>query len=193
MTDLLIGGLSRWLPLDLEADTDEYAARLVQEYPRSTNIELVASGVAGMAARFRQFQLESEEHGESVLVAAWLFLRADDDLSPLAHATLQGLALPPGDDSVRTAVDRLLQEEDEIYQEPETRDLVTESGPATFVRYRPVHHVGAERHVHERSMVLWMRPDQGMVAVLDAYTDDLLAGQEVPEALARLAEGVSGL
>src|SRR5699024_8734163 len=91
MTDLVIGGLSRWLPLDLEADADEYAARLAQEYPRTRHAELVASGVAGMAARFRQAQQEAEAEGDSVLVAAWLFLRADDDLSPLAHATLQGL------------------------------------------------------------------------------------------------------
>ena len=192
MSDLVIPGLSRWMPLDLEADADEYAARLVAEYPATPAVDLVASGVAGMAAQCRRAQARAERDGDSVLVAAWVFLRSERDLVPLAHATLQGLPLD-GVDPTSEGVVRRLVGEDEVYQQPEVRELVTASGPATFVRYRPVEHVDGERRVHERSTVLWLRPERDMVVLLTAYSDDLLAAAEVPDALAALAEGVSGL
>ena len=192
MSDLVIPGLSRWMPLDLDADPDEYAARLAAEYPATASAELVASGVAGMAARFRQARDEADREGDSVLVAAWLFLRSDEDLTPLAHATLQGLPLDGADPTVDGVLQRLVGE-DEIYQQPEVRELATASGPATYVRYRPVHHVGGERRVHERASVVWLRPAQNLVVLLSGYSNDLLEAAEMPDAVAALAEGVSGL
>lgn len=192
MSTLEIHGLSRWMPLDLESDAEDYAARLCQEYPATPSIELVASGVAGMAARFARAQEAAERDGDSVLVAAWLFLSSDENLLPLAHATMQGLPLDPTAPTRQAVVDELVGE-DEIYQEPEVQELATASGPATFVRYRPIQHVDGERRVHERGTVFWLRPERQMVVLLTAFSDDLLAAAEVPDALTQLAEGVRGL
>jgi hypothetical protein len=191
VTDLQIAGLSRWMPLDLGADTDTYAAELAADYPRTPAAELVAAGVAGMAARFTEAREEADRSGDSVLVAAWLFLHADDDLRPIAHATLQGVRVAAPDLDVPGVV-RLLTADEELYQEPEVRPVDTASGPATFLRYRPVLRDEGEREVHERAVVLWLRPEQDMAVLLSAYTNDLVGGAEVADALAQLAEGVSG-
>jgi hypothetical protein len=191
VTDLEIVGLSRWMPLDLGADTETYAAELAATYPRTPAVDLVAAGVAGMAARFTEARAEADRSGDSVLVAAWLFLHADDDLRPIAHATLQGVRVPAADLDVPGVV-RLLTEDEELYQDPEVRPVQTASGPATFLRYRPVVRDGGEREVHERSVVFWLRPEQDMAVLLSAYTDDLVGGAEVADALEQLSEGVTG-
>lgn len=191
MTDLEIVGLSRWMPLDLGEPADTYAARLAQDYPRTPHAELVAAGVAGMAATFRGAAEEAERSGSSVLVAAWIFLHSDEDLRPIAHATLQGVRVPVADLHADGVVELLLEDED-VYGEPEVRPIDTASGPATFLRYRPVLQVDGEREVHERAVAFWLRPDAEMAVLLTAYTTDLVGGAEVADALEQLAEGVSG-
>lgn len=185
--DLTIDGLSRWKPLDLETDTDAYAAALAAEFPATPQVELVAPGVAGFAARLRR----EHEGGDTYLLAAWVFLASDDLLDPLAHATLRGVRMSPQQTAENLVADLLAGQE--LYGDPAVEALETPSGPATSAVFRPVQQVDGERVVQEHAVVVWPRPDDGYAVLLTGVCSDLVDGHEMPAALRQLAEGVSGL
>lgn len=185
--DVQIAGLSRWRPLDLEADPDDHARVLAAEFGATPNVDVVAAGIAGFAGNLRRVHAEED----AMLLAAWLFLTSDEQLTPLAHATLRGVRVAPE----QTAADlvRELLDESDVYGDPLVEERATASGPATGVVYRTVREVEGERVVSELACVVWARADDGYAVVLTGVSDDLVEAHEMPDALLQLADGVAGL
>lgn len=185
--DVTITGLSRWHPLDLATDAEVYAEALAAQFPATPQIDLVAPGVAGFAGRLRR----EHEDGESYLLAAWLFLRSDELLDPLAHATLRGVRMSPEQSAENVVADLLTGLE--LYGEPVVEEIDTASGPATTAVFRAVQQVDGERVVQEHAYAVWPRSADGYAVLLSGVSADLVDAHEMPAALRQLAEGVSGL
>lgn len=195
---LTIGGFARWLPLDLDPrDDDEggapdsYAARLVAEYADDPHAVQMAPAVASMADQLATSRQGRLSDGDPYLMAAWLLLADAATLSPVAHATLQSMPLPP--DQEPADVVRDLLSGHEVHGAPTWREVETASGAATLVHHRLRVWREGEWVVHERAAVLWTRPDEGLLLVLDGYTDDPRTCHDLAPAIHQLAVSASGL
>lgn len=190
MAELDIAGLDRWIPIDLDADPVDEAERLELAFADSDGIGLIAPGLAGIAAGLKRGAREAETAG-CFLLALWVLTAHADRLEPVVTATLriEPLAGRPDVDAV---VAHLVASGDHV-GEVVRESLATASGPAELVTWRPVSEVGGEREVSEVTTVLWLRPDDDALLTLSATSTDLLSARGVPEALAALAQGVSGL
>lgn len=191
MTGISVGGLERWVPLDLGVTPEgvqAYAHDLATRFPATPSADVVGEGLAGTALEL----VRSSQQDEDVrLLAAWVLTVADDDLSPLALATLRAVRFDPRGPA--PDVTSLVLGEGEPISAPTLTSLSTPSGPAELGSARIALRVEQERIVHEMTAVLWSRADDGYVVVLSSDVTDLVAGREVPDAVAQLAQQVSGL
>lgn len=195
---LTIGGFARWLPLDLdhrrgEGDepTGAYAARLAAAYAHDPRAAEVAPAVVSMAERLGSTRDARLSDSDPYLMTAWLLLADATTLSPVAHATLQSMPLPPGQEVLDVVRDLLSGHE--VHGAPTWREVETESGPATLVHHRLRVWRAGEWVVHERAAVLWTRPDEGLLLVLDGYTDSPRDCPDLAPAVEQLAASAAGL
>jgi hypothetical protein len=191
MTGISVGGLSRWVPLDLGVTAESvqaYAHDLAVRFPATPSADVVGEGLAGTALELVR---RSQQDEDVRLLAAWVFTVADDDLSPLALATLRALRFDPRGPA--PDVTSLVLGDGELVSAPTVTSLSTPSGSAELGSARIARWAGRERIVHETTAVLWSRADDAYVVVLSSDVTDLVAGHEVPDAVAQLAQQVSGL
>lgn len=202
VSELTIGGFARWLPLDLDlppaGEPDEpdkaraaYAARLVDAYADDPHAHQVAPAVASMASQLGASRHARLSDSDPFLMIAWLLLATESTLSPVAHATLQSMPWPSGQEILDVIRDLLSGHE--VHGAPSWRDIETNSGPATLVHHRLRVWRDGEWVVHERAAVLWPRPEEGLLLVLDGYTDDPYGCPDLAPAIAQLAASASGL
>lgn len=192
---LTIGGFARWLPLDLDhrtdGDTTAYAARLASGYPHDPRADEVAPAVAAMAAQLASSRDSRLSDTDPYLMTAWLLLADPSTLSPVAHATLQSMPLPAGQGALEVV--RELLSGHEVHGAPAWREVETASGPATLVHHRLRVWRAGEWVVHERAAVLWTRPDESLLLVLDGYTEDPSLCRDLAPAVEQLASSAAGL
>jgi hypothetical protein len=191
MTGISVGGLSRWVPLDLAVTAQgvqDYAHDLASRFPATPSVDVVAEGLAGTALDLVR---GAEQDDDIRLLAAWVLTAADEDLSPIALATMRAVRFDPRGPVPDVAA--LVLGEGEPVSAPTVSSLATGSGPAELGSARIALSAGQERVVHEVTAVLWSRAADGYVVVLSSDVTDLVAGREVPDAVAQLAQEVRGL
>ncbi|MBE7325437.1 hypothetical protein IEQ44_12315 [Nocardioides sp. Y6] len=190
--ELTIGGFARWLPLEL-TPTDEaaYARRLAEAYATDPHAAEVAPAVASMAGRLAGTREGRLSDSDPFLMSAWLLLADATTLSPVAHATLQSMPLPAGQEVLDVVRDLLSGHE--VHGAPTWQELTTSSGAATLVHHRLRVWRQGEWVVHERAAVLWTRPEEGLLLVLDGYTEVPRSCHDLAPAVAQLAASAEGL
>lgn len=193
MTDVHFPGLAGWLPLDLDAPSDEVEQVLVQRFARRVPdpmVEASAAALAGLALQLRQQAVDLETDGV-VLLAAWVHLDEPEVLSPAALAQLRRFPMAAHEQLVD--VEQRMVAGVELQRPVERDEISTGSGTAYGLRVRPVVEVDGTREVHEQLYVTWLRPQHGAAFVLSCYTTELVEAPALYFALCALAEGVTGL
>lgn len=199
VSDITFGGFARWLPLDLDFDPEvkpgevsaAHAARLVADYPNDPHATEMAPAVTSMAGQLAATRRARLSDTDPFLMAAWLLLADEQTLSPVAHATFQSMPWPTGQETLDVVRDLLSGHE--VHGAPAWREFETASGPATLVHHRLRALRDGEWVAHERAAVLWARPDDGLLLVLDGYTDDPRGCPDLAPAIHQLAVSASGL
>lgn len=192
--ELTIGGFARWLPLDLDVTDDDatsYAVRLAADFGDDPHAGDTAPAVAAMAGQLAALRRARLSDSDPFLMMAWLLLADATTLGPVAHATLQSMPLPPGQEVLDVVRDLLSGHE--VHGAPAWGEIETASGPATLVHHRLRVPRDGEWVVHERAAVLWARPSEGLLLVLDGYTDDPRNCRDLASAVEQLAASASGL
>lgn len=186
MSDIHVDGVETWVPLDLDAGSEEVARGLVERFGDDDVTATIAAGLGGVALRLGQ----QDGPEDPPTLAAWVRTLGADELTPLEVAALRVHPFDGLDAS------RFLEQYvagAELYTSVETSELDTASGPATTARFRTVEVNGADREIHEHNLVTWIRPDLRCAVVLAALSTDLVSAATLPDALHQLAEGVHGL
>lgn len=193
MTTIESEGHASWVPLDLERTAVQTAEELRRRFEPADEDELFELNVAaatGTVASLRE-QSAALEAGGTVVCAAWLLTREPTRLDVRAVAVLRASAVPVG-----TPVDVLVAGvvgDEPHHGEPWVEELETWSGEAHRVRYRPVVHRAGGDEVHQVNVVLWSRPDDGVVFLLSCHVDSLLEANQVGDQLDELAAGMRGI
>lgn len=192
--DVAVGADARWVPLPTGADQDldawagataveTFALRHVTDPPADA-VEQVTATLAGLARRIRRQDTEGEP-GALIGAGAWVFA-PEEQFHPLAVATLRVQAIDPSS-TADDAVALLVDPDAERHGPVEVHDLVTPSGPAVRVTWRPVLREADDVRVEEQQAVLWSWPRHGLLLALSVWWTDLVAAGRWSDALDDLA------
>lgn len=201
------GSDGRWVPLPLAAhgapDRDgDLPARMAELATQAlalrrpgvtfaeaeTEVLEVAAMLTDVTRRVRDLADVVAGFESPVLTAlAWA-------LGPADRFTIQGIATlrvrdlpPPGtdDDAIKVVMDR----DAEMFGEPAVEPLDTPSGRAFVLRDRPISTSSdGTREVHEQRVVVWPKPEHGVVVSLSISFVDLIEAGRYGPALDDLAQ-----
>lgn len=186
-------GHRSWVPLDLDltaVQTAEELRRRFEPADEDERFELNVAAATGTVASLRE-QAAALEASGTVVCAAWLLTREPTRLDVRAVAVLRASAVPVG-----TPLDALVEGvigDEPRHGEPWVEELETWSGDAHRIRYRPLVRVDGDDEVHQVNVVLWSRPEDGVVFLLSCHVDSLLGAHQVGDLLDELAAGMKGL
>jgi hypothetical protein len=189
--DILAAGHVNWLPLPLDGSQPDLAGELRERFAAGTPAFALDAAITALTATVEELSKPPVPDVPALNLAAWVLLRDPETLAPDGFALLRGIHV--AESTTQDEATASIVGEDPTYQDPVVEPLDTRSGPATSIRVRPMVDQGAGHAVHERSAVLWLRPDQQVLYVLSTYTADLVLAAEVFDRLEELAAGIEGL
>lgn len=179
---------AQWAPIPLGVDPEEIREQFASAFASSSyDADASAAAMAGVAA-----QLQAPTSDGAVNLAAWARVGTPNELDVRGFATLR--VVPLEADASHDDVMALLLEGQELFQEPATTTIGTQSGDAVSVQLRPlVHTADGQVEVHQVSAVLWSRPTHQALFMLSSYDVDLVQATDTAVLLDELAVGIAGM
>jgi hypothetical protein len=189
--DILAAGHVNWLPLALDGSQADLGGELRERFAAQTPAFALEAAITGLTVAAEQMAMPPDPETPALNLAAWVLLEEPEILYPGPFAVLRGIHVP--ESTTQDEATASIVGEDPTYQDPVVEPLDTRSGAATSIRVRPMVDQGAGHAVHERSAVVWLRPEQQVLYVLSTYSTDLVQAAEVFDRLEELAAGIEGL